>query len=70
MMQKKGSHGSTAALDSIFSEPLRWEPIDVESGVVQRSRHGEISEKAASHILNPGLLIGQIMIRNLLLEES
>jgi hypothetical protein len=50
MMQKKGSHGSTAALDSIFSEPLRWEPIDVESGVVQRSRHGEISEKAASHI--------------------
>jgi hypothetical protein len=60
MMQKKGgSNGSTAALDSIFSEPLRWEPIDVESGVVQRSRHGEISEKAASHMylldLEPGI---------------
>jgi hypothetical protein len=52
MMQKKkgGSNASTAALDSIFSEPLRWEPIDVESGVVQRSRHGELSEKAASHM--------------------
>jgi hypothetical protein len=49
MIQKKGSNGSTAALDSVFSEPLRWEPIDVESGVVQRSRHGEISEQAASH---------------------
>jgi hypothetical protein len=49
--ERKVSNGSVVAIDSNFSEPLRWEPVDVDGGiVVQRRRDGEISEKSASHI--------------------
>jgi hypothetical protein len=48
--EERSSNGSAAALNTNYSEPLRWESVDVDGGEDQKRVDGEISEKSASHI--------------------